>query len=94
MKAPNYGKSWRLKPLERTQQNAHGIKLKATVIDGAKWPRSWQRSLDGGGGGDRVHKPSTTCAVLNGVYGCGKRAVLRLFQKGGFLERLYQHELC
>lgn len=48
MKAPNYGKSWRLKPLERTQQNAHGIKLKATVIDGAKWPRSWQRSLDGG----------------------------------------------
>lgn len=72
-KALNYGNSWRRKPQERTQQNAHGIKLRVIVTGGVEWPKSWPKNLDGNGGGDSVQKPVTTAQVLNGVFGGGKQ---------------------
>jgi nitrate reductase beta subunit len=57
MKEPNYGKGWRRKPQGRTQQSAHGIKLKTIVTGGVEWPKSWPRSLGGNGGGVRSQKP-------------------------------------
>jgi hypothetical protein len=74
-----------LKPQELTRQNAHGIKLKATMIDGKEWQRSWLISLGAAGGGDRVHKPAKTNSILNGGFGRRKQGKRWVCQKGAFL---------
>jgi hypothetical protein len=53
-KALNCAKNLHLKLRGQMQQNAHGIRLKVTVIDGAKWHRSWLKSHDGAGGGSKL----------------------------------------
>jgi hypothetical protein len=80
-------KSERLKPQELPRQTAHGIKLKATVIGGEEWQKSWLISLAAAGGGYSVHKPSKTTSVLNRVCGSIKRGRAGMCQKRGFLEQ-------